>query len=359
MVAMPSIKGGPIGHPIGWRFTSKEEVFLHWNALMGNRRHSDGPLHVGGEELDIHYDTSGGERYVVSLATLADCDAICDLSELFVRTHSDLFTHEYGGVDHETWCSYLGLAPDLESRREAIEQTVRENLAQVSRFNFHALCHTGCMLKCEYAGTRPSGSEDAGGDGTSSSLAECREWSSSSNATADSGGGTSDVVVDDRGPPRVVGYVHFSMEEGTAAEAPRSSKRLKRKRGENTGEYTKVSHLIVAPGHQGRGLGALLLAAVLHRVSRLDPGYAREIFLTVIERNMPAVQLYERLGLSVIGKNVTYLLGKGEQGRSRPVTWYQMGAERSEAIAPASLPSATRRCSARERAPSRALRMGS
>jgi len=352
MVAMPGVKGGH--HPI--RFTSKEEVFLHWSALMGNQRQSSGPLHVGGEELDLFYHAPNGERYVVSLATLADCDAICDLSELFVRTHSDYFQREYGGVDHETWCSYLGLAPDLASRREAIEQTVKDNLAQVSRFNFHALCHSGCMLKCEYAGVRPSGGEDAG-DAASSSV-ECRESSSSSNATADSGSGTSDAA-DDRGPPRVVGYVHFSLEEGTAPDAPRTSKRLKRKRGEHTGEYIKVSHLIVSPGHQGRGLGALLLAAVLHRVSRLDPGYAREIFLTVIERNTPAVQLYERLGLSIIGTNVTYLLGRGETGESRPVTWYQMGAEREEMSDPVPIPSATRRCSGRERPNSRAVRMSS
>merc|ERR1711915_107562 len=87
------------------------------------------------------------------------------------------------------------------------------------------------------------------------------------------------------------------------------------------------THLVVTRAHRGKGLGALLLTAVLHRVSCLDPSYARDFFLTVIQRNKWAVDLYQNLNLRTIGENTTYL-GKDASARSRPVVWYQMGLER-------------------------------
>ncbi|CAE8581704.1 unnamed protein product [Polarella glacialis] len=113
------------------------------------------------------------------------------------------------------------------------------------------------------------------------------------------------------------------MEEGEVVGAPRTSKRLKRKRGESS-EYVKVNHLLVTRAHRDEGLGVLLLTAVLHRVKCLDPDYAREIFLTVVQKNAQAVGLYQRLGLKVIGQNTTHL-AKGKSDKSRPIVWYQMG----------------------------------
>lgn len=75
-----------------------------------------------------------------------------------------------------------------------------------------------------------------------------------------------------------------------------------------------------------------MLTAMLHRVSYLDPSYAREIFLTVIKRNQRAVELYQNLSLRTVGENTTYL-GKDAAAKFRPIVWYQMGLRRENGIA--------------------------
>lgn len=301
------------------QFNSREEILAHWGVLRGGSGSSI--------ELDLVLELHPMHRYIVSLATLADCNALCELGDEFVHTHTALFD-EYCDVDQGSWCRYLGLTADVQARHQSVEQTVRENLQQVSLFSSPTLCHGGCILKCEYDGPLRT---------------VLRE-----SATPLRGSNSRAHTSPERGKSKLVGYVQFSLEEGAPSDAPRFSKRLKRKRGECTGEYTKISHLVVTHAHQKRGLGALLLAGVLQRVQRLDPGYARELFLTVVGRNAAAVGLYQRLGFSVIGRNVTHLLRNGECGRQRPIEWYQMGIERSEpdAEAAASTPP-VRRASAR------------
>lgn len=301
------------------QFHSREEVLAHWSTLLGRTKKPA----FSQQDLDMVLTLHPQQKYVVSLATLADCKALCALGDEFSKTHSSLYQEEYPDVDHRSWCRYLGITPDKTERHQVMEQTVRENLAQASRFNSQCLCHSGCILKCEFFATALTNGRHATSERESDFAHRPGAYVSSSSSS----NAIPSVSMDAATTSEVVGYIQFSMEEGTAPEAARFSKRLKRKRGECTGEYTKVSHLVVTQAHRKRGIGALLLAAALHRVQRLDPGYAREIFLTVVGRNEAAVGLYQRLGFSVIGRNVTFLLRSGERGRHRPIEWYQMDIE--------------------------------
>lgn len=327
-------------------FHSEEEVLGHWCELWGdNAEILATSLRPGAAELDLVYTPSCNRHYVVSLASPSDATALCELSDEFVTSHSALFAREYPGVDHKTWCHYLGLHAALDRRRQATVEVARQNLSQASRYNFHAMCSNGCTLKLEYRCTSTSMScgnmkdidegevpvecfveDPCGEDEQLGSRLRGDEPDSLSvpNSTVRKTALGRDACGGDPLQTCVVGYVHFSMEEGTAPGAPRVSKRLKRKRGESTGEYVKISHIIVKHSHRGLGLGTLLLTAVLHRVACLEPSFAREMFLTVLERNVWAIGLYQRLGLSIIGKNITYL-GKN---KSQPIMWYQMGVER-------------------------------
>lgn len=305
-----------------WQFLSKEAVVRHWQILLQSRgsRVSSHPLPTGSTNLDMVFTPGQGWEYVVSLATPQDSEALSALGDEFVTTHSHLFAKEYS-VDQKVWCQYLGLHTDSSKRQQQASEIAYLNLAHASRcVNFQALCHTGCTLKCE---AKPV---DHAPEPSSPSLAVPRRNGSTNGSNGSTRNGTNGSA---NGHPRagVVGYVHFTLEEGTPAGSPRFSKRLKMKKGESTREYTKVSHLIVTRAHRGNGLGALLLTAMLHRVSCLDPSYAREIFLTVIKRNKMAVELYQSLALRTIGENTTYL-GKDAAAKTRPIVWYQMGLSR-------------------------------
>mmetsp|Transcript_41647 Transcript_41647/g.90814 ORF Transcript_41647/g.90814 Transcript_41647/m.90814 type:complete len:349 (-) Transcript_41647:103-1149(-) len=307
--------------PIHNVFQSKKEVLDHWRRLTCTMEAINVPKPIGGtENLDILYAPGHGWRYVVSLATPDDARALCGLSDEFVRNHEALFP-EYKDVAHRRWCEYLGLHADAAKRRQEVASTTSRSALQASQFVFHALCAAGgCMLKCEAV---PNATTSGGAMGSASNLAGFgtpprRLRKQLSTSSTGSGASASGSAAEKQ--PLVVGYVHFTMEDGTSPDAPRKSKRLKRKRGESTEEYTKVSHLLVTKAHRGNGIGQLLLTAVMHRVCRLDPSFSREIFLTVVKRNERAVRLYQGLGLRMDGLNITYL----SKDTSLPVEWYQM-----------------------------------
>lgn len=307
------------------QFASRQEVLEHFQSLI-SEEDPFAPLSVSrNQSLDVVYTPGHGFRYVVSLATPYDAAALSTLGSEFVRTQSALFK-EYSDTDHKTWCSYLGLHGDLaERRRDVVAATTVKNLGAADRLTSHQpVRRQGCSLTCyaepdEVPGIIHSMGTRRGGrklERQSSTTSHGRRVSTlpslpGSKLTRSA----------------LVGFVHFSLEDGQ--EPYRCSKRLKRKRGENTGEYVKVHHLLVTKAHRKAGLGLLLLTAVMQRVQLFEPSYAREMFLTVLKRNTCAVRLYERLGLQKIGENTTHI---GED-KSRPVEWYQMSARRDcEAI---------------------------
>jgi len=275
----------------------------HWWALLRLGEDFAGPMSLTSpSSLDLVYAPGTGFKYIVGLATPEDNEQLAALGDEFVREHSELFAKDkmHQGVEHKTWARYLGFHASTSGSFQMVGKKSTGQTA--SRFNFHALCHGGCVLKCQAELEAPQ-----------------RRIVRRQSSTGSNGSTASHV----HPQPGVVGYVSFTMEEGTALGAPRTSKRLKRKRGESTGEYTKVNHLLVTRAHRAKGLAVLLLTAVLHRVKCLDPSYAREIFLTVIKRNLRAVDLYQGMGLNVIGQNTTHL-AKVRGDKSRPIVWYQM-----------------------------------
>ncbi|MBO1752303.1 ribosomal protein S18-alanine N-acetyltransferase [Actinotalea sp. BY-33] len=69
------------------------------------------------------------------------------------------------------------------------------------------------------------------------------------------------------------------------------------------GEVGQVMTIGVAPAQQGRGLGRLLLDALLDRARELG---ARAVLLEVRVDNAPAIGLYERAGFRTIGRRRRY-----------------------------------------------------
>lgn len=277
-------------------FSSKEEVTERFYAL----------LQIPGEEKLIPRSTSTeivfapgrGWRYVVTQAKPEDADGLGALGEEFVRTQSALF-REYQGTDHRTWCQYLGFPGDPVKRREVLAAKGHRPVSW----------QQGLTLTCR--AFREEGADRAAASSDSTQRGRSKLARHGSFASRRSDG--------------LVGFVHFSIEDALVKHGiARVSKRLKRKRGESTGEYTKVRHLLVTEPFRDEGLGLLLLTAVLQRVWQEEPSYTREIFLTVLTRNEPAVKLYKRLGLQILGENTTHIA----KDLSRPVAWYQMGLER-------------------------------
>lgn len=303
------------GPPWIWadRFCSQKDILDHWKSLMLLKEDFTGSFSLDSPpNLDLEYGPSTGWRYVVGLATPEDNTALASLGKEFMMNHRAMFAGEKGylEVDEKTWSSYLGFRPVAGTA--ACRQIVAENKA--TRLNYHSLCHSGCTLKCEAINI----SEE------SQDRRPSRRIVRRQSSTGSNGSNTSTKSCIQSGARReIVGYVSFTMEEGGLPNSPRCSKRLKRKRGESTGEYTKVNQLLVTNAHRGIGLGTLMLTAVLHIVKCLDPSYARELFLTVIKRNEHAVSLYQQMGLSIVGQNITHL-AKTRGDKSRPITWYQM-----------------------------------
>lgn len=271
-------------------FDSIGEVRAHWHRLLSGIRPSGAGFSARSSwhsYPNVAVRAGRDALYVVTLADGVDADQFSGLGDEFVHCHQQLFSNEavYGEVDNKTWCEYLGVVYNRDGRNKVFSDAAKRNRAQLSRFNCETPCHSGCTLKC----VRQTGTK----------VRTCAK-------------------------SQLLGYVHFSLEEGMAEEQTRCSKRLKRKRGEETWEYTKVGHLLVTNPFRGRGLGVLLLTAVLHRVQSLDPTYARQVFLTVIEKNERALSLYKKLGFQVIGRHATHL----GTGKSRPIVWCQMQTDR-------------------------------
>jgi len=276
-------------------FVSKADVKARWAQLLATDSGEGGRTAIGlPRDVKFAFAPGNGWRYTISLARPSDGAALASLSNEFVQTHQALFS-EYGDVEAEAWSRYLGLPTEAARSQARAVSNGAKSPGQTARLSVHAFKDGGCVLKCE---------------------AVREERLQSPPPPAPQAGASR----------RVVGYVHFTFEEGAkdGDGGPRLSKRLKRKRGERTGEYTKVCHLVVAAAHRGLGLAQAMLAAMLECVRALEPAYGRELFLTAMQRNAGAVTLYERLGLRVFGENVTYL-ARAPGETSRPIVWYQLG----------------------------------
>lgn len=74
------------------------------------------------------------------------------------------------------------------------------------------------------------------------------------------------------------------------------------------GDDAQVMTIGVAPGSQRRGLGSLLLDALVERSRQLG---ARSVLLEVRVDNDPAIALYERFGFTVLGRRRRYYQPEG------------------------------------------------
>eukprot|EP00746_Dinoflagellata_sp_MGD_P164762 gnl/MRDRNA2_/MRDRNA2_93605_c0_seq1.p1 gnl/MRDRNA2_/MRDRNA2_93605_c0~~gnl/MRDRNA2_/MRDRNA2_93605_c0_seq1.p1 ORF type:complete len:301 (-),score=56.24 gnl/MRDRNA2_/MRDRNA2_93605_c0_seq1:16-918(-) len=263
-------------------FTSKEQVQAYFQSFFGKHGSGVSPKDLKErQKTDVGFLCRNGgstHTYLVTLAKQDDIHKLLELEEEFVRDHKELFKGEkqFKDVTHDDWFLHVGLSPESSVRTKILQNFVKKNEDQAKHFSSLGQCfhRAGCILKCVKFMARTS---------------------------------------------VVAGFLHFALADNNRDEQ-RSSKRLKRRRGEDTGEYVKVSHLLVSKDYRGRGVGALLLASMMHRVNLCDQDYLSEVFLTVIKRNEPAVALYKSLGFEIVGTNEEFL-GKGDK---RKVEWCQM-----------------------------------
>lgn len=272
-------------------FGSKEDVKSYFRSFFGWHANGDGsgmtPLEGKmRQKTDIGFQCRYDGRahtFLVTLAEHCDIKQLLELEEEFVGDHKELYRGEkqYKDIKHGDWCTHVGLSSDDSVRENIIQNIVRKNQIQAKQSAHlgvngpQSFLRAGCTLKCEKL------------------LAHNKR--------------------------HLAGFLHFTLAENTP-DLTRSSKRLKRRRGEDTGEYVKVTHLLVSKDYRGRGVGSLLLASMMHRVSLCDPDYVSEVFLTVTKKNEPAVSLYKSLGFEIIGA-YEKSLGKDEK---KKLEWYQM-----------------------------------
>lgn len=69
------------------------------------------------------------------------------------------------------------------------------------------------------------------------------------------------------------------------------------------GDFAEILTLAVAPDHRGRGLGRSLVQQVLARARETG---AEKVMLEVQDGNLPAVQLYESLGMTAFDRRRNY-----------------------------------------------------
>jgi len=70
-----------------------------------------------------------------------------------------------------------------------------------------------------------------------------------------------------------------------------------------SGEEGEILNLAVLPGHRRKGIGRLLLEAVL---GSLASAGTREVYLEVRETNAAAIELYRRYGFRPVGQRPHY-----------------------------------------------------
>jgi len=282
-------------------YTSREQVAAQWKRMIKNGEEGLTKEFNGGlpRDFNVVYMPGNNWRYVISLAKAPDAAQLSALSDEFVSHHIGLFPHEYQAVDYKVWSRYLGFPTAATKGMHLAVQNVSRN--QAARLSVHTFRNGGCVLKCE-----------------AEALSDTEAASPDHHA---------DHCCNSKG---IVGYVHFTFEEGGSEDGMRHSKRLKRKRGEGTGEYVKVGHLVVTQHHSGSGIGPMLMTAMMQCVRLVEPSFTKEVFLTAMEKNGRAIRLYQQLGLQIIGQNTTHLGMEDRRDFSRPVVWYQLGLSREE-----------------------------
>lgn len=68
-------------------------------------------------------------------------------------------------------------------------------------------------------------------------------------------------------------------------------------------EEAELLNIVIAPTHQGRGFGKILLMKIMQQGQQLG---AKECFLEVRESNKQAYKLYEHYGFNEIGRRSNY-----------------------------------------------------
>ena len=72
---------------------------------------------------------------------------------------------------------------------------------------------------------------------------------------------------------------------------------------QSIGNFAEILTLAVASNHRGRGLGRSLMQLALNRIQETD---AEKVILEVQDGNLPAIRLYESLGMMAFDRRRNY-----------------------------------------------------
>lgn len=72
---------------------------------------------------------------------------------------------------------------------------------------------------------------------------------------------------------------------------------------QSIGDFAEILTLAVSPAHRGMGLGRCLMLQALDRVSQTG---AEKLLLEVQDGNVPAIRLYESLGMTAFDRRRNY-----------------------------------------------------
>jgi len=75
---------------------------------------------------------------------------------------------------------------------------------------------------------------------------------------------------------------------------------------QDEGPHMKINHVVVLPGHHGRGVGRLLFEDLLSHLGKASPATS-DLRLSVVERNLKATAWYLKLGFSIVDAKPTHL----------------------------------------------------
>jgi len=105
-------------------------------------------------------------------------------------------------------------------------------------------------------------------------------------------------------------YHWFGAFDGAQLDAPLvGAICLRTKEGRRLRHVASLNSLMVARGHQGAGIGRLLVAQLIAHARSL--GHVRQITLVVNENNAPARRLYDSFGFQQFGRQPDAIFHEG------------------------------------------------
>mmetsp|Transcript_47797 Transcript_47797/g.86111 ORF Transcript_47797/g.86111 Transcript_47797/m.86111 type:complete len:572 (+) Transcript_47797:89-1804(+) len=244
-----------------WHRHQKREVLARFLSMCSEARAVRGRMSwlVRCQSIGGYLENGNKEplvAYVTTLARQRDVDTLCVLEDEFIKDHDSLLG---GKASRADLFSQIGLDQDAGKRRNTIKKIATNDPRKGPTRHY--------TLKCAYI---PPADQKA----TTRSRTQ-----------------------------ETVGYVYFRVVDGEKNPNENESQAVARK---GIGHIV-VSHLKVSAEHQRRGVALLLLTGMLQTAeAEVRNMQCTALYLSVMESNVAAVNLYKMLGFASTGRNADH-----------------------------------------------------